>query len=316
MHQIEEWKHPHKFHRDTGRAERNTRRVIILTAAMMILEIAAGTIYGSMALLADGWHMATHAAALGMAAFAYVYARRHANNPRYSFGTGKVTALGGFGSAAGLAVVALMVAIESIQRLFSPVSIYFNQAILVAAIGLAVNGVSALVLQDGGHDHPHEGHGHAHEEHGPHHHDQNLRAAYFHVLADATTSVCAIFALLCGKVLNWVWMDPAMGILGSLIITRWSWVLIRDTGRTLLDSTANEKMVEEIRRIIEADSDNRIADLHVWQVGPGHLACIVSLVTHNPRFPDYYKRLLSGFHDLSHITIEVNRCESEPCKPA
>ena len=303
IHCLDRWQHSHRFNVDDGHAERNTRRVILLTLAMMVIEITAGYIYGSMALLADGWHMGTHAAALGITAFAYYFARKNAENPNYSFGTGKVGVLGGFGSAVVLAVIAVLMGVESVQRLFSPVTIRFNEAIAVAVIGLAVNLISAYLLR-GRHHHDH-GHGH--------HHDHNLRAAYLHVLADALTSVLAIFALLTGKAFGWVWMDPIMGIVGALIISRWSYGLLVDTSKVLLDRDVNAEAVEEIRSIIESDSDNRITDLHIWRVGSHHLSAIVSVVTHYPKPPDHYKQLLADYDEIAHVTVEVNQCEGDPC---
>jgi cation diffusion facilitator family transporter len=233
-HTLDRWQHHHTFGTDERKgAERRTWWVIGLTATMMTVEIAAGMIFGSMALLADGWHMGTHAAALGITVFAYVYARRHADNPRYSFGTGKVGALGGFASAVGLAVVALLVFGESVVRVASPVAIRFDEAIAVAVIGLVVNLASAFILRD------HHEHGHGageHDEHHHDHHDHNLRGAYLHVMADAMTSVLAIVALIAGRQLGWVWMDPAMGIVGSIVIARWSYGLLRDTSGVLLDA--------------------------------------------------------------------------------
>lgn len=302
---LAQWRHDHQFHGDTARAERNTRRVVAITVAMMVAEIVGGALFGSMALLADGWHMGTHAAALGVTVFAYWYARRHARDPRYSFGTGKVGVLGGFASAVGLAVVALLVALESIERLFAPVAIRFEQALWVAGAGLAVNVACAVLLWDKHHHDTHE------DDHHPH--DHNLRAAYFHVLADATTSVCALAALSAGKVLGWVWMDPAMGVVGSGVIAWWSWTLMRDTSRVLLDGGVAPETVDAIRSAVEADADNRIADLHVWRVGARHVAAMVSVVTHDPRPPEHYKRLLSRFDFLEHITVEVNPCRDEPC---
>jgi cation diffusion facilitator family transporter len=256
-----------------------------------------------MALLADGWHMGTHAAALGVAAFAYFYARRHAADPRYSFGTGKVGALGGFASAMGLAVVALLIFGESAGRLASPVAIRFDQAIGVACLGLAVNVACALLLRE----EPHHHHETGPAEHA-HHHDHNLRGAYLHVLADALTSLLAIAALSTGKLLGWTWMDPIMGMVGSIVIARWSYDLLRDTSRVLLDAEVSEERRTEIRDTIEADADTRVADLHVWRVGPRHLAAIVSLVAHQPREPDHYKRMLAGRADLVHVTVEVQLC--------
>ena len=302
-HNLHLWEHSHRFNIEDDHAERNTRRVILLTLVMMIIEITAGYIFGSMALLADGWHMGTHAAALGITAFAYYYARKHSDNPSYSFGTGKVGVLGGFGSAVVLAVIALLMGVESIQRLVSPVNIRFNEAIAVAVVGLAVNLISAYLLR-GRHHHSHQ-HGSGH--------DHNLRAAYLHVLADALTSLLAIVALITGKAFGWVWMDPIMGIVGALIISRWSYGLLIDTGKVLLDRDVNAEAVEEIRSIVESDSDNRVADLHVWRVGSHHLAAIISIVTHFPKPPDHYKKLLADHHEMAHITVEVNPCEGNPC---
>lgn len=302
MHQRElhRWQHHHSFGTQVRtRGERRTLWVVGLTLTMMAVEIAAGTAFGSMALLADGWHMGTHAAALSVAVFAYVYARRHAADARYSFGTGKVGALGGFASATGLAVVALLIFGDSAQRLASPVAIRFDEAIAVACVGLAVNVICALLLRE-----HHNEHGIA--EHA--HHDHNLRGAYLHVLADALTSLLAIAALSTGKFFGWIWMDPIMGLVGSVVIARWSYGLLRDTSRVLLDAELPEDRLAAVRDTIEADADARVADLHVWRVGPRHLAAIVSLVAHDPREPDHYKRLLKRQRDLVHVTVEVHRC--------
>ena len=304
---LDRWTHQHTFGTDEPQSgERRTWWVIALTLSMMTVEVAGGIMFGSMALLADGWHMGTHAFALGIAAFAYVYARRNAGNPAYSFGTGKVGALGGFASAVGLAVVALLVGGESAFRLSSPVQIHFNQAIAVASVGLVVNLLSALILRD---DHDH-GHGHGEAEHDEHHehHDHNLRGAYLHVIADTLTSVLAIAALLVGKHLGWLWMDPLMGIVGSVVIARWSYALLRDTSRVLLDAEVAPQQRAKIQRVVEADADNRVVDLHVWRVGPRHLAAIISVVSHTPRAPEHYKGLLRDQLDLVHVTVEVHAC--------
>lgn len=275
----------------------------------MVIEITAGVAFGSMALLADGWHMATHAAALGIAAYAYWYARRHAGDRRYSFGTGKIGALAGFGSAVSLAVVALLVLAESVSRLAAPIAIRFDEAIAVAAVGLAVNVVSALLLRD--HDFQHD------DRTGTQHHDHNLRGAYLHVLADALTSVLAITALVAGKFFGWVWMDAVTGIVGSVLIAHWSLGLLRDTSAVLLDSEVPGDRRCQIQQAVEAGADNRVSDLHLWRVGPRHLAAIVSLVTHDPREPSHYKQLLGKFGDLAHVTVEVQRCDvSAECAPA
>ncbi len=312
IHTLQRWKHSHRFNVEDAHGERNTRRVILLTLSMMVIEITAGYLFGSMALLADGWHMGTHAVALGITALAYFYARRHSDNPNYSFGTGKVGVLGGFASAVVLAVIALLMGVESVQRLISPQSIRFNEAIAVAFVGLAVNVVSALLLQEKhGHDDTHD-HGH---RHGPakKFRDHNLRAAYLHVLADALTSLLAIVALSTGKAFGWIWMDPIMGIVGALIISRWSYGLLIDSGRVLLDRDVNPEAVEEIRSKIESDADNRVSDIHVWRVGTHHLSAIISIVTHFPRSPEHYKKLLADYDEIAHVTVEVNPCDSEPC---
>jgi cation diffusion facilitator family transporter len=314
-HTLHQWQHTHHFTQDDRQSERRTQIVIGLTFTMMILEIIGGLIFGSMALLADGWHMATHVAALSITAIAYWYARRHADNPRYSFGTGKVGVLGGFASAIALAVVALVMALESLQRFFMDVTIQFPEAIAVAVVGLVVNLVSALLLRD---HHDHADHGHEHHDHADHgheHHDHNLRAAYLHVLADALTSLLAIIALVAGMFLGWVWLDAVMGIVGALVITRWSWGLLRDTSAILLDSDVSPATVEAVQATIEADADNRVADLHVWRVGPHHLAAIISVVTHYPQPPEHYKELLHDIPNLAHISVEVQPCASEPCLP-
>ena len=310
IHTLQNWKHRHRYNIEDGHGERNTRRVIVLTLSMMIIEIAAGYWFGSMALLADGWHMGTHAVALSITAFAYYYARRHSDNPNYSFGTGKVGVLGGFSSAVVLAVIALLIGVESVQRLVSPQPIRFNEAIAVAFVGLVVNVISAFLLQEK-HGH-HHGHGHDHE-HTEKFRDHNLRAAYFHVLADALTSVLAIIALFTGKAFGWIWMDPIMGIVGALIISRWSYGLLVDTGKVLLDRDVNQEAIAEIRAIIEADSDNRVSDLHVWRVGTHHLSAIVSIVTHFPKEPGHYKKLLADYDEIAHLTVEVNSCDTKPC---
>jgi cation diffusion facilitator family transporter len=288
--------------------DRNARRtwfVIALTATMMVVEIIAGTAYGSMALVADGWHMSTHAAAMLISALAYRYARKQARNPRFTFGTGKLGDLAGFASAVVLALVALLIGWESFLRFASPVPIDFAQAILVAVVGLLVNLVSAWLLRD---DHQHHGHAHDHGHHHDHGHgatDNNLRAAYLHVMADALTSVLAIGALLLGSLYGWLWLDPAIGVVGALVIARWSFGLMRDAGSVLLDYVpADEDLPDEIRGLIELDGD-KVHDLHVWQVGPGHHAAIISLSSSAPKPLADYRALLAGIHDLSHVTIEI-----------
>ncbi|WP_313192358.1 CDF family Co(II)/Ni(II) efflux transporter DmeF [Shinella zoogloeoides] len=305
--------HEHNFlGSDHRRNERRVWLVIALTASMMVVEISGGTIYGSMALVADGWHMSTHAGAMLITALTYLYARRHADDRRFTFGTGKLGDLGGFASAIVLALIALLIGWESLMRLANPVEISFEQAIAVAVAGLCVNLVCAWLLRDD-HFHHHHGHGHHHTHHGHDHshhghaRDNNLHAAYLHVLADALTSILAIVALLAGRSYGWLWADPVMGVVGALVIARWSWGLIRDSGPVLLDRIPDdEDLPGEIREALETDTD-RIADLHVWQVGPGHHAAIISLVSSDPAAPSDYKARLAEIHELSHITVEVER---------
>jgi cation diffusion facilitator family transporter len=289
--------------------------VIAITVAMMLLEITAGVLSHSMALLADGWHMSTHAIAFVMAAFAYHFTRRHAGNARFSFGTGKIGVLGGFSSAIVLAVIALAMAGESVHRLFSPLTIHFNEAIGIAALGLGVNLVCAFLLKDD----PHRHHAHAGDA-GPghvHHHDLNLRAAYVHVLADAFTSVLAISALTSGKFFGWVWLDPVVGIVGSGVVFSWAYMLLRDSGVILLDVTPEvSDLPGEIRRAIESDDDSIVTDLHVWQVGSGQFAAIVSIVAHEPKACDTYRALLREHEELVHVTIETQRCHDHESLPA
>ena len=292
-------RHTHTFGQDLKRpGEFRTFIVIAITASMMVVEIAAGIAFGSMALLADGLHMGSHAVALGISAFAYVYARRHAHNKRYSFGTGKVNTLGGYTGAILLAVFAAMMAFESVVRLINPVEIAFNQAIFVAVLGLIVNGASVFIL-DAGHDHDHH----------HHHHDHNLKSAYLHVLADALTSLLAIFALVIGKYFGAVWMDPIMGIVGAILVARWSISLLKTTSAILLDEQASENTRNSIQEIIEADANNRIVDLHLWIVGPGVFSAIVSIVSRDPQQPDYYKLLIEEHITLHHLSVEVHAYE-------
>lgn len=288
---------------------RRTRWVVALTAAMMVGEIAAGYATGSMALLADGFHMATHAGALSVAALAYAYARRHADDPAYSFGTGKVGDLAGFASAMILGLIALGIGMESALRLFEPVHVAFGEATVIAVLGLAVNVASAVLLSGGHHHHGHEAHDHHHDHH---HHghahgaaggDNNLRSAYVHVLADALTSVLAIAALLAGRYLGWGWMDPAMGIVGAIVIARWSWTLMRDTASVLLDAT-DHHVEEEVRELVEAPGDARITDLHVWRVGPEAHAAIVSVVGGQGVTGDDIRARLAPVHEIAHLTVE------------
>lgn len=314
---VQQGGHHHVFLGDDhDRNEHRTWLVIALTATMMVAEIAAGTIFGSMALVADGWHMSTHAAAMLIAVLAYGFARRNAHNPRFTFGTGKVGDLAAFASAIVLALVAVMIAWESILRLRTPLPINVTQAMAVAVLGLAVNLISAWLLRgdhhhhhghDHGHhhDHDHEGHDHDHHASGHRARDNNLHAAYMHVLADALTSVLAIVALLAAGLYGWVWLDPAMGIVGALVIARWSWGLIRDAGGVLLDYGASDaELSREIREAVETSTE-RITDLHVWQLGPGHHGAIIALASSEPQAPSHYREKLAAIHELSHVTVEV-----------
>jgi cation diffusion facilitator family transporter len=306
-HSTDHWTHDHVFlGRQHSRNERRTWFVVALTAVMMVGEIAAGSLFGSMALLADGWHMATHAAALGIAAVAYLFARQHARDSRFAFGTGKFGDLAAFSSAIILALIALQIAWESAVRLVQPVPIAYGEAILVAVLGLGVNLVSAWLLRDT-HDHDHHGPGHSHGHH--HHHDNNLRAAYVHVLADAATSVLAILALVVAMVSQWSWADPAVGIVGSVVIASWAYGLIRDTGAVLLDVSVDKNLEAVIRDRLETKGD-RVTDLHLWQVGPGHRAAVISVVSDTPLPPATYKRRLRDLRGLSHVTVEVETCSA------
>ena len=303
-HSLEPWTHDHIFlgHQHL-RNERRTWFVVAITAVMMVGEIVAGSVFGSMALLADGWHMTTHAAALGIAAAAYLFARRQARDSRFTFGTGKFGDLAAFSSAIILAMIAIQVAYESAVRLVQPVPIAYGEAILVAALGLGVNLVCAWLLREP-HDHDHHDHGHSH---GHHHGDNNLRAAYVHVLADAATSILAILALVTAMFLQWVWADPVVGIVGSLVIASWAYGLIRNSGAVLLDVSADKNIETAIRDRLETKGD-RVTDLHLWQVGPGHRAAVISIVSDNPLPPATYKRRLRGLRGLSHVTVEVEMC--------
>jgi cation diffusion facilitator family transporter len=303
-------RHDHSFGQDRQRpGERRTIFVIALTAVTMVVEIVAGLAFGSMALLADGLHMASHAAALTITAMAYIYARRHAADPRYSFGTGKVNALAGFTGAVLLALFAGVMAIESVGRMLSPVEIIFDHALLVAVVGLLVNAVSVVLLHGGGHDHPghHEhahdhAHEHEHEHHDAHaHEDHNLRSAYLHVLADALTSVAAIVALLAGKYFGLVWMDPAMGIVGAVLVGRWSWGLLRDTSAVLLDRQAPAPILDRVRQAVEPSA--AVLDLHVWSIGPGIYACVLAVEGQGD--PADFAALIPPELGIVHVTVEV-----------
>lgn len=307
-HKLSLLKHEHDFSAINKKGERRTKQVLVLTFLTMIVEIAAGTVFGSMALLADGWHMGTHVAAFIITLIAYRYSRVHAHDHTFAFSPGKVGVLGGYTSSVVLGIVALIMLVESGQRIVNPHIIHFDEAIAVAGFGLFINLVCALLLRD----HHHHDHSHDHA----HHHDQNLKAAYLHVLADALTSVLAIAALTLGKYYGWRFLDPVMGIIGALIIMQWAYSLVRETSPVLLDESIALKHKLAIMEKIENDADNRISDLHIWRVGPGHFAIIISLVSHDPKAPEYYKGLLKeivGINKLSHITVEVNKCAGDFC---
>jgi cation diffusion facilitator family transporter len=333
-HSMETWQHGHVFlGASHDRHERRTWLVVGLTVVTMVVEIIAGTVYGSMALTADGWHMSTHAAALSIAALAYRFARKHADDPRFSFGTGKLGELAAFASAIILGLIALLICYESLIRLFAPVSIRFDEAFLVAMLGLAVNLASAWLLWgDDGHAHGHEhGHGvHAHDDHDHSGHDHaghthdhqaadshahkahadqdnNMRAAFVHVATDALTSVLAIAALLGGSLYGWTWLDAAVGILGAVVIAWWSYGLIVSAGATLLDIVPDTALAARIRAALEID-DDRVGDLHLWRLGPGHAGVIVLMVSDHPKPADTYKRRLAAIEGLSHVTVEVQKC--------
>jgi cation diffusion facilitator family transporter len=307
---IDEFRHSHVFLGDTHEQnERKTWAVIVICAVMMFAEIVGGWWFGSVALIADGLHMSTHAGALLIAALAYTYSRRYVNDARLAFGTGKFGDLAAFTSAIILAMIALLIGYESVDRLINPVSIAFNQAIPIAVVGLGVNLLSAYLLRDD-HDHHHT-HAYQHDhEHSHVHRDHNLRAAFVHVMADAAVSVLVIIGLVAGRQFGWVWMDPIMGIVATIVILSWSWTLIRSAGSILLDACPDPSLARKIALRLEQGSD-RVSDLHLWRLGPGHLGAVISIVSHNPRPADQYKRRLSGLPGLSHVTIEVLHCPGE-----
>lgn len=333
---ISPYTHSHSFGQDAKRqGESRTLIVIVITAIMMVVEISTGIAYGSMALLADGMHMASHTLALGINFFAYIYARKHAHDPRFSFGTGKVNALGGYTGAILLALFALMMAWESVERLINPTEIAFNSAILVAIIGLVVNGTSVFILGDNhshghGHGHSHEhhhhdehehkhshGHEHAHEHqdeththhHSEHHHDHNLRSAYLHVMADALTSVTAIIALLAAKYFGWIWMDPIMGIVGSILVAKWSMGLLKQTSSSLLDHQAPEQIVDSVRHTVEHHEAIAITDLHVWSIGPNIYSVIIAVLSSDQNAAASIRSQLDS-DQFPHVTIEVHTPQS------
>ena len=325
-HSMDDFRHSHVFLGDAHeRNERKTWTVIVLCAAMMVAEIGGGLWFGSVALIADGLHMSTHAGALLIAALAYTFSARYAQDQRLTFGTGKLGDLAAFSSAIVLAIIALLIGYESVGRLIEPVQIAFNQAIPIALAGLGVNLLSAYLLRD--EHNPHHGHGHPHAHHHGQEHahdsdeharedeaqaaavhtDHNLRAAFVHVMADAAVSLLVVLGLIVGRQFGWAWMDPIMGLVATIVILSWSWTLIRSAGAILLDACPDPGLARKIAARIEQKGD-RISDLHLWRVGPGHLAAVISLVSHEPRSPNQYKRRLNGLPGLSHVTIEVERC--------
>lgn len=324
-HRIDRWQHNHDFSTVAEvEAERRTRWVVYLTLTAMVVELASGWLSGSMALLADGWHMGSHAAALGLSVFAYRLSRRWRHDNRFTFGTGKITSLAAYSSALLLGAGALWMLVESVNRLVQPVNIHYAEAIAVAALGLAVNIASAWLLSQS-----HAQHGHEHRpghEHGHHHHpvadaqtadhkDLNLRSAYLHVLADALTSVLAITALSAGMIFGWAFLDPLMGIVGAALIGSWAWGLARESAITLVDAEDQGEMEDKIRDAIESVDDAQVADLHLWRVGAASQACILSVVAHDPRPADDYKGLLQHLSGLDHITIEVHQCQRPLDRP-
>ncbi|TNE61294.1 MAG: cation transporter [Alphaproteobacteria bacterium] len=324
-HNLTDWQHDHVFGQDRKQAgEKRSFIIMLVTLVMMVVEVIAGLVYGSMALLADGLHMASHAVALGISVLAYIYARKLAHDRGFAFGTGKINSLAGFASAVLLGAFAVSMAVESVTYLINPRAIAFDQALLVAFIGLVVNGISAWALAGTPHDHGHDhGHGHEHDhgqahhhahhddhehDHEHHHHDHNLRAAYMHVLADALTSVLAIAALFAGKYWGAAWLDPTMGIVGAILVARWSVSLMRGAGAVLLDRQVGDTHLDAVRTAIEQDSEDKVADLHVWSIGPGIHAAAIAIVSHEPRHPDHYRRLLPAQSRIVHTTIEIHTC--------
>jgi len=302
-HDLAEWQHDHIFGQDrTQPGEKRTRLIVVITALMMVVEVGAGLLYGSMALLADGLHMASHATALGISVLAYVYARRLAADQRFTFGTGKINSLAAFASAVLLGGFAFAMVAESTERLMNPIAIAFDQALLVAVVGLLVNGGSAWLLATTPHQH---GHSHGHHEH--HNHDHNLRAAYLHVLADAVTSLLAIAALLAGKYFGANWLDPAMGILGALLVARWSYGLLKVSAQVLLDKQADPAVTDLLQTVIESSSNDRVSDLHVWSIGHGIYAAQIAIISDEPKTPSHYKSLIPKTLNIVHTAIEMHK---------
>lgn len=312
LKRIDLWQHQHTFNIDKSKIEKRTLIVVIITFTMMIAEILFGLITNSMALLADGWHMGTHAFALGISFMAYIMARKNAQNVRFTFGTWKIEILGAYSSALVLGMVSIMMIYTSIERFIHPLSIHYNQALFVAIIGLIVNILCVSILNSGSIRHPHNHHHKNDNTHSHKHHrdDLNLKSAYLHVIADALTSVFAIVVLLFAKLLAYNWLDPLMGIVGAILIARWAILLSKDSGSILLDHEKESPCSNEIKKHIESDGDSRISDLHLIKIADNKFACIVSIVTSKEYSIDDYKKRLSDIHELAHITVEVNECKS------
>jgi cation diffusion facilitator family transporter len=306
--QIELWQHQHIFNVNKKAIEKRTLIVVIITLITMVAEILFGWISNSMALLADGWHMGTHAFALGISLISYIAARKYAKDETFTFGTWKIEILGAYTSAIVLGLVGLIMIYSSVERMMNPLPIYYNQALFVAILGLSINLVCAVILNHGGHAHEHENRHHEEDEHLHHHEDLNLKSAYLHVVADALTSVLAITALLGAKYFSINWLDPLMGVVGAGLIIHWSLSLLKDTGSILLERETDNPIVDEIKKEIESDGDSKICDLHIWKVAQNKYACIVSLVTARNISIEEYKERLNNMHELAHITIEVNEC--------
>lgn len=312
-HGIEPWTHSHVFNPAKRDSEKKTLIVVAITLVMMAAEISSGWLFRSMALFADGWHMGTHAFALGLSFFAFLFARRYAEDRRFVFGTWKIEILGGYTSAIVLGLAGLSMAWISVERMRHPVEIRYNEALLIAIVGLIVNLVCAFILDAGRHDNHDEDHHHPHDHdegnhHHHRHHDLNMRSAYLHVVADAMTSVLAILALLGAKLMHWNFLDPAMGILGALLILRWTVGLLRDTGSILLDREVRSELGRSIRRETESDGDSRVSDLHLWRISQERFACILSVVSADARTAEEYKERLEKFRELAHVTVELNEC--------
>ncbi len=306
--QIELWQHQHIFNVNKKAIEKRTLIVVIITLITMVAEILFGWISNSMALLADGWHMGTHAFALGISLISYIAARKYAKDETFTFGTWKIEILGAYTSAIVLGLVGLIMIYSSVERMMNPLPIYYNQALFVAILGLSINLVCAVILYHGGHAHEHENRHHEEDEHLHHHEDLNLKSAYLHVVADALTSVLAITALLGAKYFSINWLDPLMGVVGAGLIIHWSLSLLKDTGSILLERETDNPIIDEIKKEIESDGDSKICDLHIWKVSQNKYACIVSLVTARNISIEEYKERLNNMHELAHITIEVNEC--------